>query len=223
METVERFIDTQIVYSNYWIHSERPEVAGRQFIEAIFYLHYACNNLTGLSAWRSYINLLSILRVASRIYCGENVSKKLMNVLEGRDLYDNVHFDVLRRFINTSTNMYEKIIYGLLHKSLILHKPDTSLIPNRDEFISDLMIILSKSRKFNIICNPDSEIQNNQYGASEWFDRNVNKLSTYDYYLDATKILMITDTIVLSYMKRTTKFKELFPSVRKIQLRELYD
>lgn len=223
MEHVEKFIDTQLVYSDYWFKEDTPRVLARKLIESIFYLHYVSNTYTGYRAQRAGLNLESLLRQTIRHYLDDHTSRLFVDILNGNVLYNKQHVRYIHRYVLEERTLHTRLVYGMILKVVVPTKPDISILEDRRFILTSITHMMAKSRIKKIICNPDSELTTDQYNVNKWLTREMKRIIySHDHHYDiATTITLLTDAITLSFMQRTTKFGELFPIVKKLCVNDL--
>lgn len=223
MDIVDKFIDTELVYCDYWFRKDRPEVAARKCLESVLFLHYVSNTYSGYTGWRASINLESLLRLMIDNYIFDDFVKHMLNqVLDGDVVYDETYSEWFRRSMLETDNMCMRLIYGCLLKIFVPYKPDISIILNRTILLSDLGMLMTRAKSKKIICNPDSEICNNQYRADKWLTARLKRLKDLDSYSQLYIMAIMCDIVVLSYVQRTSRFKYLFPFFKQLCIKDFY-
>lgn len=219
MNIVERFINTELVYCNYWFKDDTPETAARKCIESTLLLHHFSNTYTGDTPYVVGLNLESLLRVMVKNYLFDDVCVyRLTSILNRELLYTDNDIDWLLSEMCNTDCMWMKLTCGCILKIIIPYKPDMSIISEKDNILSDLAYIMTKSRLKKIICSPDSEIYNDQFGAKRFLTRMLAKYKACTPYTYASIIALVCDTIILAYVQRVTKFKDLRPYFKQLSI-----
>lgn len=218
MEKVEKFIDSQLVYMEYWPRENRPEVTARMFIESVFYLHHVSNTYHGYVPWSAGINLVSVLKRMIRLYLDDN---EFIKMLDGSIAYNEDHMDTIYRLFKYNNVLYMRLIFGCLAKSIIPHKPNIGFIKDTDKFLESASILMCKSRSKKIICSPDSEFDNDQYHACNWIDVMMDTHKSENMYNNMVLLTAVTDIVILSYMQRVTKFKDIYEFTKRLCINDI--